>query len=104
MPWYKCLKCGHRKYVAEGEATLIQCTNYRCRSYWMMPEEAYERIVENLANVVNDGMPVLNTFSAIVEILRANGISGQPLKTLQMVHHLVKEAEERKKLRQVKTR
>ena len=100
MPYYRCLRCGHRLYVSEDTSRgLIRCSNYQCRSYWMMPEETYENIVENLANIVNDNTPILDLFSGIIEILRTNGISGQPIKTLQMAYHLVQEAERRKRKR-----
>jgi len=63
----------------------------------MMPEETYEEIVQNLIPLVNDNTPILDVFHGIIEILRNNGISGQPLKTLQMAFHLVEEAERRKR-------
>jgi len=85
--------------VPEGVSGLVRCSNYQCRSYWMMPEEKYESIVESLTNLVNDNTPILDVFNGIIEILRHNGISGQPLKTLEMAFHLVTEAERRKRER-----
>jgi DNA-directed RNA polymerase subunit RPC12/RpoP len=97
LPWYKCLKCGHEKWVSEEETNRpIQCTNYHCRSYWMMPLEKYERIVNALMPKVSDDTPIYDILTAVIEILAENGISGQPLKTLGMAANLVREAELRK--------
>ena len=103
MPLYKCLKCGHEKFVSEEETTKpIQCTNYHCRSYWMMPKEKYEKIINALIPIVRDDTPIKDVFNAMIEILAENGITGQPIKTLGMAYHLVKEAEERKRNPQTK--
>jgi hypothetical protein len=63
----------------------------------MMPEETYERIIHRLMEVIHDDTPILDRLTALIEILRENGITGQPLKTLQMARHLVEEVEKRKR-------
>jgi len=65
----------------------------------MIPEETYNNIIEELSNIVNDNTPFLDLFNAFVFILENNGITGRPLKTLQMAQRLVEEAERRKRER-----
>jgi hypothetical protein len=64
----------------------------------MMPEETYEKIVKDLADALDDKMSIPDKFNTIVQVLRANGITGRPLKTLQMVSHLVSEAIKHRRL------
>jgi len=98
MPYFKCLECGHRIFkqkVDEGE--LIQCTNYKCRGCWVIPEERYEAIISDLMDIVEDDTPVLDTFFGIITVLQNNGIRGRPLRTLKVASNLVAEAERRKR-------
>lgn len=98
MPTYVCLVCGHELYREVPSEGLIQCTNYKCRSYFVLPKEKYESIIEGLKTVIEDDTPFLDILDGVIEVLRANGIRGQPLRTLAMASFLVKEAERRKKI------
>lgn len=97
LPWYKCLKCGHKLFKEHEVEGPLQCTNYHCRSYWMVEEEMYESIVSSLVAKVDDSTPFVDMLLALSEILSTQGITGQPLKTLAMARHLVEEAERRKR-------
>ena len=99
MPWVRCLKCGHRTWMSDEalKEGLARCTNYKCRSYWVMEEDKYERIINNLIPKIHDNTPILDVLNALIEVLRENGIKGRPLKTLDMACHVLAEAEKRKR-------
>lgn len=93
MPNYVCLVCGHR-WHSEGKPT--RC-GAMCGSYWITTEERYESIIKGLMDIVQGDAPLFDFFNAVVSVLKVNGITGRPLKTLQVAARLVQEAEQRQK-------
>lgn len=54
-------------------------------------------MISELMEVCNDNTPALDLFNGLKQVWANNGLTGRPLKTLEIAVKLVEEAERRKK-------
>jgi len=89
MTKWRCVKCG---YVWESRAQPKRCAR-PCGSYWIVKDKKYRQILDNIKTQINESTPLFDRFIIAAEILRSEGITLRPLKTLQMLQRLLEDAQ-----------
>jgi len=94
---WRCIKCG---YLWRGKLKeRPQRCAAGCGSYWIVKDEKYRQILGNIKTRINKFASSDNKLIVIAEVLRDEGVTSQPLKTLQTLQRLLEDAQRFKKTR-----